>query len=248
MFNRRNRKKVSEEKFGDIAVEEEMNEMDDHSYEVEEYTTVENEEVKEEPKREKNRYKLYKTIINVVFGIIVVLLMLTVVDVISVGKYNNGPFFAIPVKTYKDGGTKEYYGFGYKVIKYNQLQGRRDKALGFWNLKYDTNPMTLQDVDLAIDLTENEENFTKNYYKKFVRILSNLYKVDDDSDQILLGYHDEDGKYSLDIVCFMSKDQTDLSDFEVDKDIAIIGTITDYKGATDKKNRRVYVSDCFAQQ
>ena len=41
----------------------------------------------------------------------------------------------IRTSIYKDGGTKEYYGLGYKVIKYNQIEGRRDTQIGLWNLK-----------------------------------------------------------------------------------------------------------------
>ena len=87
-------------------------------------------EVEEKPKkktttRRKSKKKLeaenqfYRKIINAVFGIIIVLLIMTAVDVIAVARYDSGPFFAINLKTYKDGGTKVYYGLGYKVINYN---------------------------------------------------------------------------------------------------------------------------------
>jgi hypothetical protein len=36
------------------------------------------------------------------------------------------PIFAIRTNLYKDGGTSIYLGFGYKVIDYNQLDGRKD--------------------------------------------------------------------------------------------------------------------------
>ena len=36
-------------------------------------------------------------------------------------KSNKKPIFAIPIFKLKDDGTVEYYGFGYKVIKYNIL-------------------------------------------------------------------------------------------------------------------------------
>ena len=77
-----------------------------------------------------------KKILNIIFITIIVLICLIVVDIVSVSKYNKGPFFAIHTKTYGDGGTKEYYGLGYKVIKYHQIQGRRDTDVGLWNLKY----------------------------------------------------------------------------------------------------------------
>ena len=43
-------------------------------------------------------------------------MVMVTVDVVGVSRYNKGPFFAIKTKTYNDGGTKEYYGIGYKAI------------------------------------------------------------------------------------------------------------------------------------
>ena len=68
-------------------------------------------------------FRRAKLIINIIFSIIVILIVMVTVDVICVSRYSKGPFFAIPTHTYKDGGTKEYYGLGYKVIKYHQMQG-----------------------------------------------------------------------------------------------------------------------------
>ena len=75
-----------------------------------------------------------KLIINIIFSIIVILIIMVAIDIICVSRYNKGPFFAIPTHTYKDGGTKEYYGLGYKVIKYHQIQGRRERELGSYSL------------------------------------------------------------------------------------------------------------------
>ena len=36
------------------------------------------------------------------------------------------PLFAIETNRYKDGGTTVYTGLGYKVIDYNQIDGRKD--------------------------------------------------------------------------------------------------------------------------
>lgn len=39
---------------------------------------------------------------------------------------NKSPIFAIRTAIYKDGGTKDYIGLGYKIRKYNKLDGRKD--------------------------------------------------------------------------------------------------------------------------
>ena len=176
------------------------------------------------------------------------ILAMIAIDVICVARYDVGPFFAIPLKKYDDGGTKAYYGIGYKVIKYNQIQGRRDRELGFWSLKYNTDPITLQDIDLAIEMNNNEIETYQKYYKKFVRIISTLEKVNKEKHQITIGYKDEDGKYSLDIICDIVDDQTNLDSLEEGKEITIIGTIKDFKVKTAKKRNRLYIKNCFAEQ
>ena len=194
------------------------------------------------------KYKRAKRIINIFFTVILVIIAVITIDIIRVAKYDKTPLFAFNTKTYKDGGTKEYVGLGYKVIDYYQLQGRRDIEIGTWNLKYNNKPLTIQDVDLAIELNDNEVDTYKAYYKKFVRIVSTLKKVDKKNKKLVLGYIDEDGKYSVDIICNLVDEQMNIDKFEKDKQITIIGTFKDYKTKTDKNNRRVYIKDCIAEQ
>lgn len=59
----------------------------------------------------------------------------------SLAKANKSPIFAIPVMRYKDGGSTEYYGLGYKVIKYVNLSVERGPEvekvdLGTWFMRY----------------------------------------------------------------------------------------------------------------
>ncbi len=176
--------------------EEEIEEQEDKSYDYEAY---------EEEEIWNHKDKKAKRIINIFFGLIILVLIMIAIDVICVAKYDVGPFFSIPLHTYKDGGTKEYYGLGYKVIKYHQTQGRRDKEIGSWSLKYNTNPITTEDVDMAIEFSENTEQAYAKYYKKFVRIISTLEKVDEKNKTITIGYQDEGGKYALTIKCDIVK-------------------------------------------
>ena len=169
--------------------------------ELEDYNDDELAEIKEELTDDYDDFKTKKPknftkIINVVFVILIVIMLMITVDIVCVARYNKGPFFAIKTTTYKDGGTKVYYGFGYKVIKYNQVQGRRDMQIGLWTMPYNIEPLNLQDLDLAIEFTDSPNKTYKKYYKKFVRISSTLSKIDNTNKTITLGYKDEDGKYT----------------------------------------------------
>lgn len=60
---------------------------------------------------------------------------------LSLAKKNKPPIFAIPVITYKDGGSAEYYGLGYKVIKYVELTAEKGPEVievdfGTWFMKF----------------------------------------------------------------------------------------------------------------
>ena len=187
-------------------------------------------------------YKKSRLIINIIFTIIMICLVMVCVDMISVNKYNKGPYFAIKLKDNKLG-YKEYYGVGYKVIKYNQKNGRRDMEIGNWNLKANYTPIDIEDIDLAIEFQTDEVVAYKKYYKKFVRIYSSVKKVN--KDNLVIGYEDEDNKYTLDIICNMAdKDKK----YEKDKEIIIVGTVTNYKGSTKKDNKRLYINNCLAAQ
>lgn len=205
------------------------------------------EEEFEEDQNSRKKYKRYKKIINIVFAIILVVLVMITIDVISVSRYNVGPFFAIKTQTIKDGGTKVYYGLGYKVIKYYQEQGRRDREIGSWNLKYNIEPVDIQDIDLALEFENNYQETNKKYYKKFVRLTSTVKEINKEENTLVLEYLDEDSKYTLDIVCNMAEKKSNLEIFNVGDKASVIGTIRTFKIKTAKESNKVYISDCFAE-
>ena len=236
------------EEYEDTSFEEEPEEKNEKTEEDviddEEYSDFSEEETEYAEHKERK----IKKIVNILFIVIMVGLVMIATDVICVARYNVGPFFAIPLNSYKDGGTKAYYGIGYKVIKYHQIQGRRDKEIGFWNLKYNVEPVTLQDIDLAIEMNGNEVKTYKKYYKKFVRVISTLESIDEKNNTITMSYKDDGGKYSLDIVCEMATDKKELKKLKEKKETTIIGTVTDFDYKTTKKPNKLYISNCFAEQ
>jgi len=215
--------------------------------EYEEFSLEEDDDYDYLEKRNK-RIHIFIRILNIIFIIIILAMIMIATDVVCVARYNIGPFFAIPVKTYDDGGTKVYYGIGYKVIKYNQIQGRRDKVIGLWTLKYDTNPTTVQALDLAIEFNDNETETYEKYYKKFVRVISTLEKVNEKNNTITISYVDEGKKYSLDIVCKMASKNSGIKDLRVGEEITVIGTVTKYDFESKTKVGKLHISDCFAEQ
>lgn len=222
------------------------NNMTDYEHEnYDEYST-EDEYLEENDTKQKSSKSV--RFLNILFVIIIISLLMITTDIICVSKYNIGPFFAIPTNTYKDGGTKEYYGLGYKVIKYHQVQGRKDTEIGLWSLKYNIEPTTIKSVDLAIEFYNNEAKTYKKYYKKFVRVVSTLEKVDEKNNTITLSYIDDGKKYSLDIECNMASKNSNIDKLEKGKEVTIIGTVNKYDFKSSKKVGKLYINNCFAEQ
>ena len=213
-----------------------------------EETTIDEEETEEYVETTTKKKINYKLIINVCFSIIIAILIMIAIDVISVGRYNRGPYFAIPVAEYEDGGTKEYLGIGYKVIDYNEIQGRRGKQIGSWGIKYNTEPYEVKDLDLALEFTAAEETAYKKYYKHYLKIESKLESMDFETNTINFGYLDEDGKYTLKMTCNMASKVEELVNIDVEEKVYVLGTVTSYEFETAKQSGKLILSDCFASK
>lgn len=185
-----------------------------------------------------------KVISNIIFIIIIALGIVIAIDVICVTKYDKGPYFAIRTKTYDDGGTEEFYGLGYKVIKYHQEQGRRDTKLGFWTMPYSVEPTEISALDLAIEFRNDPEKTANKYAGQFMRVTGRIYKIKDN--ELILRYKDPDDAYTLKIKCPMAE-KTDLSDLKEDMEITVLGTIDNFTLATEKTSNSANMTNCFTE-
>ena len=184
-------------------------------------------------------------VFNVFFIIIMVIMLIIATDVICVTRYNIGPFFAIKTKTYKDGGSKEYYGLGYKVIKYSEEEGRRDTQIGFWSMKYTTEPVMIDDIDLAIEFQNNPEKTANKYYKQYILVSSTIAEVDYEENEMTLEYTDPDGKYTLEIECDMASRRDKLPNYKVNDKVSVKGTVYQFSVREDDDSNSVSLSNCF---
>ncbi|MBQ6477569.1 MAG: hypothetical protein IJI43_03970 [Bacilli bacterium] len=203
--------------------------------------------VQKEEKAKKSPSKKTNIILNIILGLLVLAIILIAIDVVCVSKYNKGPYFAIPVKKYKDGGTKTYIGLGYKVIDYNQKQGRRDKTIGLWTMKYYTEPRNIVIFDLAIEFEEDAKAALKNYYKQFIRVTGEVKEIDEKNNKMILEFADEGGKYIIDLDCSMAEKDS-LKDLKKGDNARLIGTITGFAMKTKKLPNTVFIEDCFAEK
>lgn len=171
--------------------------------------------------------KLIKKASTIIMIIIIIIGVLITTDILLITKKKIGPFLAINTKTYNDGGTKEYYGLGYKVIKYNQKVGRRDTVIGSWFIKYDTNPTTYTITDLAYSII-NDNN---NHLGEFIRLTGTITSKNNKNNIITLKFEDnEEGKYNLTVKANLLSDN--IKELNVNSSISLIGVVTDYNNNT----------------
>ena len=81
-----------------------------------------------------------KGFLKAIFGLILIIFFIGVITfTIDNARIGTGktPVASIKLFHHKDGGTKEYYGVGYKIIAYNKLNGYKKSHIGTYMLKYD---------------------------------------------------------------------------------------------------------------
>ncbi len=151
---------------------------------------------------------------------------LVVFDVVMVTKFNVGPIFAIKVKTYNDGGTKEYAGIFYKVIKYKQTNGRRDMVLGSYKLSYSGEVYKKSVLDLAILYRDDFTNFSL-LEGKYVVVTGKVLRVSKEKQVVKLIYEDSDNKYQTVVTFKMDKD-ANYDELKKGNIVKIAGVLDDY--------------------
>lgn len=121
--------------------------------------------------------------LKITLVIIAVLLILSIlffiIDNIRVQKQEK-PLFCIEVSTYRDGGTKVYYGLGYKVIKFHKLLSFNESSDGinyYDNMTIGTWFMNYHDFD------EQIEAYEKNSRKAIMKAV--VVKVSDNHLMVL---------------------------------------------------------------
>jgi hypothetical protein len=111
-----------------------------------------------------NKKKLLLIAVGVVF------LISTIFGVVDYNrvKYDQKPLFIIYSNKFLDGGTVEYYGLGYKILKCKTLSGDNSKKIGFYNLKYSCDNTFTDDNDYkglcVSDIIEQVEVVEDEYY------------------------------------------------------------------------------------
>ncbi len=198
--------------------------------------------MREIPKEKEKKIKRNMTILVLVVFIVGLFVSC---DLLLVTKAQIGPFFAIPLKTYQDGGTKEYYGLGYKVIKYHQEKGRRDTQVGFWTMPYSIEPTEISVLDLALAFRNYPKDSYQKYYNQYLQIEGEIKKVDSKEKKITLFYQDEEGSYSLDVDCMIADKDLDYSSYKKGQTVRLVGTFKSFDNSKKNSPMKITIKDSF---
>ena len=108
--------KIDEEEIEEAVLEE----ISQEKSKLEEVEEIELEKKEQLPGlHTENNIKKMNKILNLAMIIVIIFSTLIITDVILVSRIGKGPYFALKTKTYNDGGTKVYYGLGYKALDFN---------------------------------------------------------------------------------------------------------------------------------
>ncbi len=190
----------------------------------------------------KNTHK----ILNIVLIVIAALALLVSIDLLCVSKLKVGPFFA--VRTYYKNGSKQYYGLGYKVIKYNEKEGRKGTVVGFWTLPFITEATEISALDLSLSYGNDAVKTYKKYYQQYLKVTGTIDTVDNQGKVITLKYDDPDGKYTTNIIFNMNQKDKDLSMYKNGDTISIAAVLTSYKNKIGENPVELIFSDGFIKE
>ena len=180
--------------------------------------------------------KKLKKKFTIIMIVALVLGTLIFIDILVANYTSVGPFLAVKVKTHNDGGTKEYYGLGYKVIKYKVKDGRNTTVVGSWTLKYDPTTKATTVEELGISFRNNTKETLKDSYKQFFIVTGKIDSIDKVNKKVVLIYEDKDGGNYTTKAEFYLKNISKLKNYSKGDTITISGTFTKY---TPKKNNIV---------
>ena len=189
--------------------------------------------------------KKLKKKFTIIMIVALVLGTLMFIDILVANYASVGPFLEVKVKTHNDGGTKEYYGLGYKVIKYRVKDGRNTTVVGSWTLKYDPTTKATTVEELGISFRNNSKEALKNSYKQFFIVTGKIDSIDKTNKKVVLIYEDKDGGNYTTKAEFYLKNISKLKNYSKGDTITISGTFTKY---TPKKNnivRTITFNNCF---
>ncbi len=188
--------------------------------------------------------KKLKKKFTIIMIVALVLGTLIFIDILIANYTSVGPFLAIKVKTHNDGGTKEYYGLGYKVIKYKVKDGRNTTVIGGWTLKYDPTTKATTVEELAISFRNNPKEALKNSYKQFFIVTGKIDSIDKTNKKIVLIYEDKDsGSYTTKAEFYL-KDVSKLKGYSKGDTITVSGTFNKYTPKNNKIARTITFNNC----
>lgn len=180
--------------------------------------------------------KKLKKKFTLIMIIVLVLGTLISFDILIASNTNVGPFLAIKVKTHNDGGTKEYYGLGYKAIKYRVRNGRDTTVVGSWALKYDPVSRVTTMEELAFSFRNNPKDALSKSYKQFFIVTGTIDSIDKANKKVILIYKDKDGDNYTIKAEFNLNDISKLDKYKKGDTVTISGTFIKY---IPKKNNTV---------
>lgn len=188
----------------------------------------------------KDHAKIINKGLNILIIITIIISILIITDIVLVSRAGKGPYFALNTKTYNDGGTKVYYGLGYKVIKYDQEEGRKDTVIGNWKIKYNTIPIKITILDLALEFNNDLEKSLDSYMNNYLQVSGKIQKIE--KNEITITYKDEEKKYTTKLIC---NTLNHPNKYHKNDSIKLVGTLYNY---SKEDSLKLHMKNCYIKK
>lgn len=132
--------------------------------------------------------KIKKILLIICIGIIGLTLLFGTVDYLRINQ-NKKPLFTLFKTQYKDGGSTEYFGLGYKIIKCNTLNGDTSNNFGLYNLNIEKTCIQSNEIlPLYMKIIDNLMSTSKSSAEFLALDLDTFELLDEFGENDLLEY------------------------------------------------------------
>ncbi len=176
----------------------------------------------------KNNKKLNYLLLKTLIFILGLSLLFSSIDYFRI-KNNTNPLFVILINKYMDGGSKEYIGLGYKVIKCNTLNGDNSYNIGFYNLNINNVCISSDEIySLYIKIIDILMTSKRSNDSEFLALDLDSFKLlDNHQENSILKYSE---KYHSNVI---KSNYTELNENNINEELELKG----YLISIDKFNK-----------
>ena len=111
--------------------------------------------------------------------------------------------------------------------------------IGSWDINYDTTPISIGMLDLALDFNNDLSSSLDNYMDKYLKVGGEVVSVN--KNYITLKYKDDGKKYTTTLKCNVLNEN---KKFKTGDNVDVVGTLYNYE---EDDSLKLYMKNCYVK-